>query len=254
MTADLQKANITKRVAAAMLDFILLTVLVTGVAALLVGILDLGNHAEIMDERQKHFAAEFGVMFDISAEDYEKLTEAEKEKYEEAYTALINDQDFIQAYNMQISITMIITTFSILIGILVVEFFIPLWLKNGQTVGKKVFGLALVRIDGVQLTSLQLFVRSVLGKFTIETMIPVYIIILIFFNAATLISLAILAGLFISQAICLIVSKTNSAIHDHLAGTVVVDFASQRIFRTSDDLLEYTKKIHADRANRSDYK
>ncbi len=254
MTADLQKAAITKRFAAALLDFILLTILVTGAAAALVGIFDFDSQAAIMGERQTYFENEYNVKFDISAEDFEKLTEAELKKYDEAYNALISDNAFIQAYNFQISATMLVTSFSILIGVLIVEFFIPMWLKNGQTVGKKVFGLALVRIDGVQLTNLQLFARSVLGKFTVEIMIPVYIIILIFFNAASIISLAILAALVMGQIASLLVSKANAAIHDHLAGTAVVDFASQRIFRTKEELLAYTKEIHADRANRSDYK
>ena len=254
MTADLQKAATTKRFAAALLDFILVTILVTGIAAVLAGVFGIDNHTAIMQARQTHFETEYNVKFDISAEDFEKLSEAAQKKYDEAYSALINDKDFIQAYNMQISITLLIATFSILIGILITELFIPMWLKNGQTLGKKIFGLALVRVDSVQLTNLQLFVRSVLGKFTIETMLPVYIILMIFFNAANIISLAILAFLIIGQIASLIVSKTNAAIHDHLAGTVVVDFASQRIFRTSEDLLAYTKEIHADRANRSDYK
>ncbi len=254
MTADLQKAAITKRVAAALLDFILLTVLVTGAAAILSGVLDSGNHAAIIEARQAYFEAEYGVDFDISAEDFEKLTEDQHKKYDEAYSALINDKDFFQAYTMQISIIMLVATLSFFISILILEFFIPLWLKNGQTLGKKVFGLAIVRVDGVQLTTLQLFVRSVLGKFTVETMIPVYIIIMIFFNTANLISLAILAALLVGQAASLIFSKTNAAIHDHLAGTAVVDFASQMIFRSKEDLLDYTKKIHADRVNRSDYK
>lgn len=254
MTADLQKAAITKRFAAALLDFILLTILVTGIAAILAGVFGLDNHTAVIQARQTHFESEYNVDFDISAEDFEKLAEAEQKKYDEAYSALINDEDFLQAYNMQVSITLLIATFSILIGILITELLIPMWLKNGQTLGKKIFGLALVRIDGVQLTNLQLFVRSVLGKFTTETMLPVYIILMIFFNAANIISLAILVALVIGQLVSLIISKTNAAIHDHLAGTAVVDFASQRIFRSSDDLLEYTKEIHADRANRSDYK
>lgn len=254
MTAELQKASLSKRIAAALLDFIILTVLVTGVAALLSGIFNQGSQAEIISTRQQHFEAQYGVKFDITAEDFEKLTEDQQKKFDEAYLAMINDEAFIRAYTMQISLTLLIITFSILLGILVVEFFIPLWLKNGQTVGKKVFGLAVIRIDGVQLTRMQLFIRSVLGKFTIESMVPVYIIIIIILNVANIFLLAILAALLFGQAASLIFSKTNSAIHDRLAGTAVVDFASQQIFRSKEDLLEHTKKIHADRVNRSDYK
>ena len=61
------------------------------------------------------------------------------------------------------------------------------------------------------------------------------------------------AVLLIAQIACIAATKTNSAIHDLLAGTVAVDIASQQIFRSSEELLEYTKKIHAERANRSAY-
>ncbi len=254
MNAELQKASISKRIAAAMLDFILLIIIVTGAAFALSSVLGLSKYATIIDARQAHFEAEYNVKFDITAEDFEKLTEDEQKKYDEAYRAITDDSDFMQAYTMQINLILLITTFSILLGILVVELCIPLWLKNGQTVGKKVFSLGLIREDGVQLTTLQLFIRSILGKYTIETMIPVYIIITIFLNTANILSLAILVALLLGQIISLIVTKTNSAIHDLLARTVVIDVPSQRIFKSSEELLAYTKKIHAERANRSDYK
>ena len=142
---------------------------------------------------------------------------------------------------------------SILIGVTVVDFVIPLFLKNGQTLGKKVFGIGLVRVDGVQLTTLQLFVRTILGKFAIELMVPTCIVILLLFNAANIIHLAILAILIIAQIACVAATRTNSAIHDLLAGTVAIDIFSQQIFRSSEELLEYTKKIHAERADRSGY-
>lgn len=254
MTVDLQKANMAKRIAAALLDFILLTILVTGAATLLTAVLGYDTHAKAMEARQNHFEIEYGVKFDITEEDFNKLTEAEQTKYDDAYKTLYKDEDFLYEFNIVINLITIIATFSILAGVVVVDFVIPLILKNGQTVGKKVFGIALVRIDGVQITTLQLFIRSILGKFTIELMIPVYIIIMLIFGTANIISLAILAGLLIGQVVCVATSKTNAAIHDLLCGTAAVDMASQTIFRTSEDLLAYTKKIHADRANRSDYK
>ena len=42
-------------------------------------------------------------------------------------------------------------------------------------------------------------------------------------------------------------------IHDLLAGTVVVDVSSQMIFRTTDDLIAYKKKIAAEQSARQVY-
>lgn len=254
MTANLQKASISKRIAAALLDFILLTVLVAGAATLIANIVGYGDQIEIVEARQKYFEEEYGISFLTTEEEYKtKFTEEQRKQYDDAFEALVNDEQFVLAYNMQVNLSMIIITFGILFGTLIVEFLIPLFLKNGQTLGKKVFSLGLVRTDGVQITKLQLFIRSLLGKFTIESMIPVYIFLMIFFNTANSISLAILIALLLSQAICLIMSRTNSAIHDLLAGTVVIDLSTQMVFRSKEDLLEYTKKIHAERANHSDY-
>jgi len=63
----------------------------------------------------------------------------------------------------------------------------------------------------------------------------------------------LLAGLVIAQVILLFAHRNNAQIHDLLAGTVVVDISSQKIFTSTQELIEYTKRIHADRAARKDY-
>lgn len=254
MSVVVQKANISKRFAAALIDIILLTILVTFTALILVTVLDYDVHAATLEARRDHFEQEYGVDFEISEEDYAALPEETHKLYDEAYKALVSDQEFLRAYNMQLNLILIVITFSILIAVLITEFFIPLYFKNGQTIGKKIFGLAVIRKDSVEIPNLQLFVRAVLGKFTVGLMIPTYIIIMIYFGTANIFDLTILAICLLGQLGSVIVTRNRSGIHDLLAHTVVVDFASQTIFRSTEELLEYTKKIHADRATRSDYK
>ena len=126
-------------------------------------------------------------------------------------------------------------------------------LKNGQTLGKKIFGIALVRVDGVKITPFALFVRTVLGKYTIETMIPVLMAMMIFIGVIGILAPAIVLGLLIVQIALIITSKTNSALHDHMAATVAVDLNSQMIFATAEDLMEYKKKIHAEQVKKQSY-
>ena len=133
------------------------------------------------------------------------------------------------------------------------ELVIPIWLGNGQTLGKKIFSLCLVRNDGVKLNHLQLFARMLLGKFTIETMLPVYVLILVFWGVVGLPGTLLLFAILIAQVLCLIISRDNCAIHDLIAGTVVVDISSQMIFRTTEDLIAYKKKIAAEQAARQVY-
>jgi uncharacterized RDD family membrane protein YckC len=138
--------------------------------------------------------------------------------------------------------------------VVLLEFVVPLLLKNGQTLGKKIFGAALMRTDGVKVSPVQMFIRTVLGKFTIEIMIPVYVLVMIYLNAIGIVALAVLGAILVGQLLSLTMSKTNGLLHDVLAGTVLVDMASQRIFETPEERLEYIKRLHAEEASRQEYK
>ena len=154
---------------------------------------------------------------------------------------------------MIVNLALLIATFGILITVLLLEFVVPLLLKNGQTLGKKIFGVALMRTDGVKVSSVQMFVRTVLGKFTIEIMIPVYVCIMIYLNTIGLVGMAVLGAVLVGQVLCLMMSKTGGLIHDVLSGTVAVDMASQQIFETPEDRVEYIKRLHAEEASRQEY-
>ena len=51
----------------------------------------------------------------------------------------------------------------------------------------------------------------------------------------------------------ILITKTNSCIHDLLANTVAVDLSSQMIFDSVDAMNEYKKKIHAEQVKNADY-
>lgn len=251
MNTDLQKASLSKRIAAGILDAMLLCVVAVGIAALLTWLLGYSEHSAALQQGYSRYESQYGVEFDIAESD--SMTDVQRENFDAAYAALIADDDVIYHYNMVVNLTILVTTFSILLAMVALEFVVPLLLKNGQTVGKKVFSLGLMRTDAVQVTPVQLFARTVLGKFTIETMISVYIIVLIFFNSIGITGPLVIGGILLTQIICLAVTRTNSMIHDLLAGTVVVDISSQKIFPSTADLLEYQKKIAAEQAARQQY-
>ena len=134
-----------------------------------------------------------------------------------------------------------------------VEFVIPLMLKNGQTIGKKVFGIGVMREDGVKVTAPLMFIRALLGKYTIETMVPIYLFILIQFGLMGIIAYVIIALVLITQVVAVCATHTHSAIHDKFSRTVTVDFQSQKIFDSVEEMLEYKQRIHAEIADKSDY-
>ena len=253
MEHDLQKASFWKRLSAGIFDGMLTAVLAVGVALLLSLALDYDGHNATLNAAYAKHEADYGVTFDISAEQYETMTEEEQANYQKAYDALIADEEAMNAYNMVINLMLLMSSVGILAGIVVMEFVVPLLFGNGQTLGKKIFGLCLVRTDGVKLNGLQLFTRTVLGKFTIETMIPVYILLLLFMNAADIFNMLLLLAVVIAQVVSLMATKNNSLIHDLLAGTVVVDYASQKIFTSTQDLIDHQKRVAAERAARQKY-
>ena len=253
MEHALQKANLGKRIAAGILDGILVCVLATGFAFLLSVVLGYDGYNQKLNEGYQRYETQYGVSFDISQEEYAALSEAARENWDAAYKALSQDTEVTMAYNVVLNLTLVIVSIAILLSVMALEFVIPLLLHNGQTVGKKLFGLGLVRVDGVEVTTLQLMVRALLGKFTVETMIPVFVILMIFWGISGLIGPIVLLALLVAQAICLCVSKSNALLHDQMAGTAVVDINSQRIFRSAEDLIAYQKQVAAERAARQTY-
>lgn len=247
---DLQRAGMWKRLSAALFDAIILFTVIVGMALLLSAVLDYDQHIERMDELEAQYAEQYGIDFDITAEELKALSEEELKVYEEADKAYSADPDVIYTYNMMLSMAMIIITFAILLGYLILEFLIPLLLKNGQTLGKKLFGIGVMRVDSVRLPAILLFARTVLGKFTIGTMIPVYVLIMIVFGRLGLIGTVIIGALFLVQAILFFGTYSHTPIHDKLAGTVTVDLGSQMIFDSPEALLEYKKRIHAEEAEK----
>lgn len=253
MIYDLQKASMLKRASAYILDMILLAVVMTGAAFGLSAMLGYDSYSDTLNRVYEEYETEYGIDFDISSEEYAALSREEQKVYEDVNKLLNQDEEAIEAYNMTVNLALVITSVSILIGYLILEFVIPIIFKNGQTVGKKIFGIGLIRQDGVRITTLMLFVRTLLGKCTVETMLPAYIFILIIFGNLGMTGTVILAGFAILQIALMATSRTNSAIHDMMAATVAVDLNSQMIFDSEAELLAYKNKLHAENAARDKY-
>ena len=253
MIYDIQKASLTKRLSAWLLDTILLLVLVAGLMGAVSAVTGYDTFNTKLDEYYTSYEREYGITFNITQEEYEALIPEKKEAYDAAYAALVADEDVLYVYNMLISLTVVIVTVSILGAYLILEFAVPIWLKNGQTVGKKVFGIGVIRTSGVRINNVCLFIRTVLGKFTVETMIPVLVFVMLMFNMVGLIGTALVLCIWAVQLALVIATPTNSLIHDKLADTVTVDLGSQLIFDTEEDLLEYKKRVSAERAARDPY-
>ena len=154
---------------------------------------------------------------------------------------------------MMIRLTLIIVSISILLAYLALEFIVPMLFKNGQTLGKKIFSLGLMDTELVRVNGVRLFVRTILGKYTLETMVPVLIMLMIYFGSLGLTGTIVLLMIAAVQLILTLATWRHTPIHDLLAGTIVIDFPSQMIFDTQADMIAYKERQHAQKAAAQPY-
>ena len=119
--------------------------------------------------------------------------------------------------------------------------------------GSLIFGIAVMRTSGVRISHISLFIRAILGKYAIETMIPVFIIMMIFMNTIGIVGPIVLLCILLLELFCIIFTKNNQLIHCILSDTVVVDYGSQKIYSSDEELLEAKKRAAKERVERDPY-
>lgn len=265
MDTSLQKADIWKRISAFLCDATCIIFLSLAMVLLLTLVTGLNNHAATMNDRRESIIKEAGYVlpdevpegneeggensipkeniYPSSNEDVENLSGEALERYKATDKKIRTDEIYVKEFTLFVSISLIIITFSILISFLIFEFTIPLLLKNGQTLGKKVFGVAVMRADGVKITPSLLFLRAIVCKFTLETMVPVMALIAAAIFQWWIMAGILIVGILVLQAVLLFFTKERTTIHDTCTYTVTVDMGSQKIFDTVEEKAEYIARI-----------
>ena len=266
---ELKKIGIVKRASAWFLDAILLAVLTTGFMFLIS--LCCNYEAEQARAREyfqswedfrttylKDIAPYYGFDYEETETEYTITKDGDSATLDDVMKALVdsegNDDATAEAYaqymllpppqevNKQYqyvySLLFMMISIGLLLAYVVLEFIVPLGLKNGQTVGKKVFSIGLVRPDCVSINTLSLFARTFIGKFAIETMFPILLVFLFFFGGIGLLAVILLAALILLNAVLFFTTKNRTPIHDILASTVVIDLSLQAIYRSEDEFDE----------------
>ncbi len=233
-----------------MLDALIFLVVAVIVSILFSLITGYDSHSEKLNEIYNGIEQEYGISFSISAEEYNALDAETKARFDEANAKLSKDAEALSAYRAVISTSVLIISLSFLVSVSFVEFIMPLIFKNGMTPGKKVFGLAVVKTNLVRISTFQLFVRAILGKYTLEIMIPVLIILMLYFGMLGSIGLIVLAAITVLQVALFLATEKKQPIHDLLSDTAVVDFNSQNIFPDEESRTEYLVREATENANR----
>lgn len=243
---DINKASILRRFAAFLIDMILLVVLATGLATLISKIVDYdGNYARLEEKYLEHGI--YSLNPDASGEEDKYI--ACVVEYDENGKPLSNDacylswQDFyadaeaVKYSGICDNLMIVMLSMSSLVGLLILEFAVPLILKKGKTVGKLIMHIGLLGTDRVKIRSWQLFARVVIGRFAIETMIPIFCIVFAFINPrGGLLGVIVIAVLATVECLCVGFTKNSQALHDIVGSTVVVDSDSQFFANSKEEL------------------
>ena len=248
MIYDLQRASMWKRISAWLLDAILLCIIATLMAFVLAAVTNYDSYSEQLDARYTYFEEQYGVSRNLTQEQVNAMTDEERANLTAASDAIAADEEALYAYNMMLQLIIIMTSFGILLGYVVLEFAVPMVLGNGQTLGKKVFSLGVMQQNGVRVNGVCMFIRTVLGKYAIETMIPVMMVLMLFFGTIGTAGWIVVGVIGIVQVALLVTTRERCMIHDKLANTVTVDLPSQMIFKTQEDLIAYKEKVAAEKA------
>lgn len=266
MDLDLQKAGIWKRFSAWLCDAVAFVLVFLVISLLLSTVTGYDKRSDIAkdfyekyeEQYKEQYKKQYGSDFSLSMdeEEFNSLSEDEKNFYDAVLKEMYEDPEWPQVYHAMALLPyypIMILSISALLASLILEFALPMIFKNGQTLGKKLFGIAVIRTNCVRVTGPVMFIRSILGKCTIEILAPIFIIFMFFNGQLGSVALIVLLLLLVLQISVMIITKTNSAIHDLLADTVTVDFSSQRIFGSEEELIAYKTKVHAERVARDNY-
>ena len=223
------------RAAAFILDAILLLVLFTGILYFISLIADFDTHYAILQEEYKKVCY---LVFNPEINDYQAISPTDPNF--DYVVELINDNEVL------LKELSFVNTFSVnapLIGLaislFILEFIVPLILKNGQTVGMKFFKIALISNNNLAITTTQLFARCIIGKIAVLGIIPMLAILYIFLNAGGgLFGTIILLVVVIIQIVMLIKNKNHEGIADKIANVHPVNFTETVIYKTQKELDE----------------
>ena len=117
---------------------------------------------------------------------------------------------------------------------LIFYFIIPMCFRDGETVGKLIMHTCLVNKLGYRYKRSQLIVRFLFPAFVVSAVL--------WFTGFSMITVIILSFVILASYLLVIFGKENKAIHDYLAGTLVVDKRASTFFKDINEEEKFEKQ------------
>lgn len=168
------------------------------------------------------------------------------------YTELPSIDKTNHQYEYVYTLLFMMISVGLALSFLILEFIVPVCLKNGQTVGKKVFSICLVRPNCVRIANVALFGRTILGKYAIETMFPILLVFMFFLGGGGIVTVILFAAIFLLNIILFFATKNRTPIHDVIAVTAAADMKLQMIFASEEELNEKKAQLQKEIAERAE--
>ncbi len=173
------KPTYFRRILAFFLDLVLFLVLFTGACILSSSIIGLQDSQNQLNEKY----IEHNVYVLNENNEYEFCVDKDgSTTCKIAWENFNKDEVACELYDSIAVKTTYVAALGIFISELILEFFVPVLLKNGRTVGMFCIGLGLIDNRGIKVTTLQLFMRFLFGKFIVVSMLPLFLFMYHFFG------------------------------------------------------------------------
>ena len=250
---DLQKAPYAKRMFAFLADFVIAAMLTVGMYLLLANVLDTDGYLNRYNEICAEYEERYGVDYSTDEEAYSKMTDEEKAHYKEAVDAMNADEEANKAITGYFTLTLVILSAGVFGSVILLEFVIPVILKDGRSLGKRLFGLGVMRTGFTRASAPIIFVRNVIGKGVMEFILPALTFISVITGVTGVFGWVLIAVFAAGEVFSLVKLGPGRFLHDVIADTVAVDWGSQMIFESEEQRDEYIDKLKQQKKEEETY-
>lgn len=234
---SLNKASIIKRLAAWLLDAIVVVIIAVGFMLL--------TSVVIGYDKQITKLNEYYEKYDLYVEDEDGNRDFctlnpnnELDPCNVGWRKFGEDKDAVAQYEKVNTYSVIILSSGVVFGVMITYCILPLIFKNGKTLGKKIFSIALITDDEIRVTPRCIFIRSLFGNFLVITMIPILLIFTGMTSGGGLLYTLGALVIIIGNIGSVIFTKNHQNIPDLIAKTIPVDATCQIIVDTKEELSE----------------
>lgn len=229
-----KNAKISKRIAAWVVDIILIVILWTGISLFTSMVYKYDTYMTTVTEKYVEYNL---ATYDEEKKEYVFVDIEKDQNAQENYALLIKDQEFVEAYHKVNNGQIIILSTGLFGSLLVFEFIIPLFLKHGRTIGMRFFGIGYVTDEDIDVGFKQVFVRFIFGKFIISGFVPLtgYLLFAMGSGFGGM-GLILLVGIPVLNVILSCVTPEKRGIHDYVARVKPIDNDCQIYVKTKEEL------------------